>query len=280
MDRIQRLLTDALGGAWRLRPLRTSSFCDTWQAEGRASKLFVKSGDPALLDAEADGLRALGATSTIRVPQVVAVAPGVLALEWLELAATDAAFGERLGHALGALHAADSPMDAYGWRGDNFIGATPQTNTCHPDWIGFYGDQRLAAMRSRLADRGEGRQLLGAIDDVIAALPRFFADGHTPRPSLIHGDLWSGNWGMLVDGRPVIYDPAVSCSDAEAELAMMELFGAPPAGFWPAYRETAGLHAGYAARRPLYQLYHLLNHTLLFGGGYAAQALRCAHALL
>jgi fructosamine-3-kinase len=85
---------------------------------------------------------------------------------------------------------------------------------------------------------------------------------------------------MLADGTPVIYDPAVSCSDAEAELAMMELFGAPPAGFWPAYREAAGLHAGYAARRPLYQLYHLLNHALLFGGSYAAQALRCARSLL
>lgn len=279
MDALQKLLIDIFGGQWTLRPLRASSFCATWLAQRGSSRLFVKSGDAALLDAEADGLRALAATNTIRVPHVVASASGVLALEWLELAAAETSFGERFGHALGALHAADPPMDGYGWRRDNFIGTTRQTNAVHADWIVFYGEQRLAAMQGQLARRGADRQLLDVVGDVIAALPRFFADGHTPRPSLIHGDLWSGNWGMLADGTPVIYDPAVSCSDAEAELAMMELFGAPPSGFWPAYRAAAGLHAGYAARRPLYQLYHLLNHALLFGGGYAAQALHCARAL-
>jgi protein-ribulosamine 3-kinase len=85
---------------------------------------------------------------------------------------------------------------------------------------------------------------------------------------------------MLADGTPVIYDPAVSCSDAEAELAMMELFGSPPAGFWGAYREAAGLHDGYARRRGLYQLYHLLNHALLFGGGYVRQSMALAQGLL
>jgi fructosamine-3-kinase len=213
---------------------------------------------------------------------VVVDAPGVLALEWLDFAPPDAGFGERLGRALGAQHRAAAPMPGYGygWHCDNFIGATPQANARRADWVAFYGELRLAAMRDKLTQRGEDAALLRAVDEVIAALPRFFDDGHQPRPSLVHGDLWSGNWSMLADGTPVIYDPAVSCSDAEAELAMMELFGAPPAGFWPAYREAAGLHAGYAARRPLYQLYHLLNHALLFGGGYAAQALRCARSLL
>lgn len=214
------------------------------------------------------------------MPRVVAAAPGVLALEWLKLASPGSGFGERFGHALAALHCAPPPLDGYGWHRDNFIGATPQANGRHAGWIGFYGEQRLAAMRDKLAQHRADQPLLDAVGEVIAALPRFFADGHVPRPSLIHGDLWSGNWGMLADGTPVIYDPAVSCSDAEAELAMMELFGAAPASFWPAYREAAGVHAGYAARRPLYQLYHLLNHALLFGGAYAAQALRCARALL
>lgn len=134
-------------------------------------------------------------------------------------------------------------------------------------------------MRERLDARRDAA-LVGAVDDVVAALPTFFADGHAPRPSLIHGDLWSGNWGMLADGTPVIYDPAVSWSDAEAELAMMELFGTPPAGFWPAYRDSAGLHPGYPRRRGLYQLYHLLNHVVLFGGGFRAQALACSRTLL
>jgi len=113
---------------------------------------------------------------------------------------------------------------------------------------------------------------------VIDALPALFGDGHAPRPSLIHGDLWSGNWGCTADGAPVIFDPAASISDAEAELAMMELFGAPPAGFWPSYREAAGLAPGYAWRRGLYQLYHLLNHELLFGG-YARQAMAAMDVL-
>jgi fructosamine-3-kinase len=134
-------------------------------------------------------------------------------------------------------------------------------------------------MRQRLAGAGAAASLLRATDAAIEAVPRFFDDGVALHASLIHGDLWSGNWGMRADGTPVLYDPAVSCSHAEAELAMMELFGRPPPGFWPAYRETAGLHAGYERRRGLYQLYHLLNHALLFGGGYAAQAEALARRL-
>jgi protein-ribulosamine 3-kinase len=211
----------------------------------------------------------------------------LLALEWLDLTAPGPGYGHRLGRALGHLHRAACLLQParYGWTRDNFIGRTPQTNTpsagdATSDWLQFYASQRLAPMRNRLAVKGARPELLDAVEDVIACLPRFFADGHEPRPSLIHGDLWQGNWGMLADGTPVIYDPAVSCSDAEAELAMMELFGTPPTGFWPAYRETGGLAHGYAQRRPLYQLYHLLNHAVLFGGSYAEQALRCAQGLL
>jgi fructosamine-3-kinase len=135
-------------------------------------------------------------------------------------------------------------------------------------------------MADWLAARGADSVLIDTLRRLIAVLPSFFDDGHAPRPSLIHGDLWSGNWGGLQGGVPVLYDPVVSVSDAEAELAMMELFGAPPSGFFPAYREAAGLAAGYARRRPLYQLYHLLNHALLFDGGYAHQSLALMNGLL
>jgi fructosamine-3-kinase len=91
--------------------------------------------------------------------------------------------------------------------------------------------------------------------------------------------LWSGNWGTLADGTPVVYDPAVSCSDAEAELAMMELFGSPPAGFHAAYAAASGRRRD-RRRTLVYQLYHLLNHAVLFGGGYAQQALRVTRAVL
>lgn len=289
------LLAQATGGAgWTLVPLELSAFCATWRAERRGERLFLKSLPAAqaeVLTAEADGLAALAATRTVRVPAVAACVTddgrALLALEWLDLAPARADVGARLGAALAGLHLAEI-QDAhgrYGWRRDNRLGSTPQRNGWSAGggvagWIDFFGRQRLAVLRDALAAHGGHAALAAAVDAVIAALPRFFDDGHVPRPSLIHGDLWSGNRGALADGTPVLYDPAVSCSDAEAELAMTELFGAPPAGFWPAYRAAgAGPQAGYARRRPLYQLHHLLNHALLFGGGYASQALALADRL-
>ena len=247
----------------------------------------------ARLEAEAEGLAALAAIGAIAVPSVHScgideeTGQAQLVLDWLDLRPPDGGFGARLGEALGALHAALPAQGhgRFGWHIDNFIGATPQVNGWSEEgglagWIGFHREQRLGAMARRLAAAGAARELLKAVEAVQHALPRFFDDGHVPRPSLIHGDLWSGNWGMLPDGRPVIFDPAVSVSDAEAELAMMELFGSPPSAFWPAWRAVMGPHPGYERRRGLYQLYHLLNHALLFGGGYAAQSLALAERLL
>ncbi len=278
------------GGAWTVQRLQASGFCDTWRAQAGGQQLFVKVMPFAradVLEAEADGLAALAASQTIRVPAVVAnffdatLGAAVLAMEWLDLRSPDAAFGARFGVALGALHRAVPPAGGgrFGWRRDNLIGATPQRNTWSAggslaDWIAFYRSERLEPMRKRLQPHAPA--LCDAVEAVERRLASFFDDGHVPRASLVHGDLWSGNWGMLADGTPVIYDPAVSCSDAEAELAMMELFGQPPAGFHEAYTRVAGHHAGYAQRRALYQLYHLLNHAVLFGGGYVGQAQRVA----
>lgn len=296
MSSVAEVLQRELGTRVALHALGASGFCTTWRAEVAAARWFVKSARAAsadLLAAEADGLAALAATATVRVP--AAAGPWrsddgslhVLAIEWLDLVAAGARFGERLGHALAALHRAPCPMkpSRYGWPRDNRIGATPQTNqpsagATTTDWIDFFARQRLGAMRSRLPADAWLQPLRTAVDAAIDALPGLFDDGHAPRPSLIHGDLWSGNWGMLADGTPVVFDPAVSCADAEAELAMMELFGAPPAGFWSAYRERAGVHAGYPRRRPAYQLYHLLNHVVLFGGSYVASATACANAIV
>lgn len=281
----------SLGGTWSVRALQASGFCPTWQARGRSELLFVKSlplAEVETLTAEADGLAALAATSSIRVPAVAGcwsdgeMGLTLLAMEWLEFRSADEGFGVRFGNALAELHRAAPPEGdgRYGWRRDNLLGATPQTNRWSDGWFEFFGRERLGAMRKRLAARGASPELLGEIEALIDVLPSFFADGHVPRASLIHGDLWSGNWGMLSDGTPVIYDPAVSCSDAEAELAMMELFGAPPSGFWTSYRAVMNLHEGYAHRRSLYQLYHLLNHALLFGGHYVQASLELARSLV
>jgi fructosamine-3-kinase len=288
----QTELAGTLGGSWELLPLGISAFCETWQARQGRQKLFLKSAPctgAAMLRAEADGLRALATTGCIRVPAVRALADlpsgGVaLALEWLEFAPPDTGFGARFGKALAALHAQRCPLDppGFGWRCDNYIGSTPQCNTPpqppgQPGWLSFFGGSRLAAMRDRLP--AGATRLREAVDVVIDTLPRHWPDLHPPRPALIHGDLWQGNWDMLEDGTPVLFDPAVSCSDPQAEIAMMELFGSPPPGFRQAY-ETAGGSWPTPQRLQLYQLYHLLNHVVLFGGSYEAQALRVARSLV
>ncbi|WP_038168611.1 fructosamine kinase family protein [Thiomonas sp. FB-Cd] len=285
-------LRAAFGGAWTLRPLRSGSFCETWLARDQAGlRLFLKTAPEdraAMLHAEAVGLRALAANGSIRTPTIAALADlpsggSLLALEWLDLRPADAACSARFGEQLATMHA--QPQDRFGWGEANFLGATVQVNGwTHSDhvscWIAFWRDMRLDAMRQRLMSRAACPALLSAVDAVCDALPALFADGHTPRPSLIHGDLWSGNWATDAAGAPVIFDPAVSHSDAEAELAMVELFGSPPSGFWAAYRARYPLHPGYARRRSLYQLYHLLNHALLFGDVYTRKALDCAQDVL
>jgi protein-ribulosamine 3-kinase len=281
-----------LGGRWQVQALGASAFCDTWAARKGTERLFLKSTPAAsapLLRSEADGLRGLATTQTIRVPSVHALLerPGggvILALEWLPFVQVDTGFGARFGAALAALHAHDCPLvpPAFGWCTDNHLGATPQRNTPRHEasragWIAFLADARFGALRERL--RGASAELRAAIEAVIEALPALLADAPEPRPALIHGDLWSGNWGMLADGTPVVFDPAVSCSDPEAELAMMELFGSAPAGFRDAY-EASGGRWPEPQRLRLYQLYHLLNHAVLFGGSYVDQALRTARSLL
>jgi fructosamine-3-kinase len=285
---VGNLLSAHLGGAWSVRALGTSPFCETWHADRDGAALFVKSAPhahAAVLQAEADGLSALAAARCIRVPTVLGCwddgHTAVLAMSWLDFASREPRdFGPRFGAQLGALHRASAPGDGrFGWHRDNWLGGTPQRNRWNRDrgldgWIAFVAYERLLAFADGLP-----APLPAAVRKVVDRLPALFDDGHLPRPSLIHGDLWSGNWGCTADGDPVIYDPAVSVSDAEAELAMMELFGSPPAGFWPAYRAAMPLAAGYERRRAVYQLVHLLNHARLFGGGYARQALAVCESI-
>jgi fructosamine-3-kinase len=282
------LLNARLGGAWNVRALAASIFCKTWRAEGANGALFVKSAPvarAAVLQAEADGLAALGAPRCIRLPVVAGCwtegGTTVLAMDWLDFAPHEPRdFGARFGRQLAALHRAPAPGDGrFGWHRANWLGGTPQRNHWSAQggrdgWLAFVAHERLIPLAEGLP-----APLPDAVRHVVATLHTLFDDGHVPQPALIHGDLWSGNWACSNDGDPVIFDPAASVSDAEAELAMMELFGAPPAGFWPAYREVAAVAAGYARRRPVYQLVHLLNHARLFGGGYARQALALCEAI-
>jgi len=209
--------------------------------------------------AEADGLAGLRAAG-LRAPEPIAhgVAAGeaYLLLEYLELKSSGdfAALGRMLANA----HRLPGPR--FGWSRDNYIGSTPQQNGWCDDWAEFWRERRLRPQLELARSKG--------FDVKMPALQ--LLDGHNPSPALLHGDLWSGNAGFTADG-PVVFDPAVYYGDREADLAMTELFGGFPREFYDAYRKEWPVDEGYARRKHLYNLYHLLNHLNLFGGGYLGQ---------
>lgn len=236
-------------------------------------RFFIKFNDAQheeMFSAEAEGLTDMYAAVAIRVPHPiihgVAGNQAFLVLEWLPLGGHG--HGADLGRRLANLHR--TTWTHFGWRRNNHIGGTPQPNPATSDWLEFYGDHRLGH-QLRLAERnGAPRRLIADGERLVAGLKAFFP-GYRPIPGLLHGDLWAGNYGFA-NGEPVLFDPAVYFGDREADLAMTELFGGFSADFYAAYREAWPLDPGYTTRKTLYNLYHVLNHFNLFGGGYAGQA--------
>lgn len=233
----------------------------------------------AMFEAEALGLQQIADTRTIRVPQPICWGTegnrAYLVLEWLELGYGDHQAWEAMGRNLAALHRVSS-QQGFGWQQHNTIGSTPQLNPWTPDWTTFFVEHRLG-YQFRLAEKRGGRfpkqvQLLAAVPKIL--------DGHQPQPSLVHGDLWTGNAAVTQQGEPVILDPAVYFGDREVDLAMSQLFGSFPANFYSAYNEVFPLEPGYQQRKILYNLYHILNHFNLFGGGYGSQANQMIESLL
>ncbi len=246
--------------------------------------LFVKLNRSDRLEmfrAEAAALEALDRCDGLRVPAVVAVGHGAgrafLVLEHIELRSLDGRSGQALGQGLASLHRLTG--ERHGWWRDNTIGTTHQDNTPDSDWRAFWRERRLRPQLALAARNGAGGRLADLGERLIAALPDIL-DGHDPMPSLLHGDLWSGNAAADPAGRPVVFDPASYHGDRETDLAMAELFGGFPEAFHRAYREVWPLDPGYRLRRGLYQLYHVLNHYNLFGGGYLARSLDLIRGLL
>jgi protein-ribulosamine 3-kinase len=255
--------------------------CYRWPAGTHT--LFVKVADAsaaAMLAAEVQGLGALAAAAALRVPRVLAhgVTGGAafLALEWLESAPAQIAAERALGAGLARLHAVTGAR--FGLAHDNYIGRTPQRNDASDDWAEFFRDRRLRPQLRLIQDRGCSA-LVGALEQLLPRVERLLA-GHRPAPSLLHGDLWGGNWLALADQTPVIYDPAVYYGDRETDLAMTRLFGGFGAAFYRAYEAVAPLPPGADRRAELYNLYHVLNHANLFGGGYFGQARALTERLL
>ncbi len=245
---------------------------------------FVKSGaapDHARFVAEVEGLAALRATQTVRVPEVLDCGTdGQLAwlkIEKLKLHPLDRVTGARLGRALAQLHRHSGAQ--FGWASDNFIGATPQENTPENSWPLFFARHRLLPQLKLARLHGLDSQLQAQGERLAEKMAAFFVGGH-PQPSLLHGDLWAGNASALPDGTPVIFDPAVYYGDREADIAMAELFGGFPESFYAAYREAWPLSEGFETRKTLYNLYHILNHFNLFGSSYLGQTRRMIGSLI
>ena len=244
---------------------------------------FVKTNSADRLDmfeAEAAGLDALADSGTLRVPRPLCTGisgnTAFIVMQHIAFGRNGAQGWRVAGRQLAAMHRHSA--DAFGWSRDNTIGATPQPNAWHDDWIDFWREQRLGFQPDLAARNGHGGRLQSLGEHLLSRFAVLV--DHAPRPALLHGDLWGGNLSFDTAGTPVIYDPATYYGDREAELAMTELFGGFSADFYAAYREAWPLDGGYRVRRELYNLYHVLNHLNLFGGGYAGQAERMMQTLL
>ncbi len=256
----------------------------TYRIADGGQRFFVKinsvdSGD--MFAAEAEGLEEIGRSHTLRVPRPVCwgqhESHAWLVLEYLDLGVRSASNPDALGCGLAAMHQCRS--NQFGWSRNNTIGSTPQINTRSDDWVSFWCAHRLGFQLHLALENGYRGRLQQLGERLLECVEQFFT-GYEPSPSLLHGDLWCGNYAYTCSGEPVLFDPAVYYGDREADLAMTELFGGFPQRFYSAYRHEYQLDSGYNARKILYNLYHVLNHLNLFGGSYRQQAEQMMNALL
>ena len=276
---IEQAISEATGVAFRVdtaRDLGGGCINDAFRIEGGDARYFLKVNARdklPMFEAEQAGLQLIAATGAIRVPQPIASGLSGdhcwMALEFIPFGSSNDRTSTLLGERLADLHRQLAPE--FGWERDNAIGATPQHNTRDPDWAHFYAQHRLGFQLQLAKDNGAPAGLLDRGQRLRESLSVFFR-GYRPVPSLLHGDLWGGNWGADEQGNPVLFDPAVYYGDREADLAMTELFGGFDDRFYQSYRDHWDIDPGYAIRKVLYNLYHVLNHFNLFGGNYAAQA--------
>lgn len=249
------------------------------------TELFMKTnaiGNASFFTAEATGLDAIARTGSIRTPRILCSGTEMgkrgysfLLMEFINEKSRVKDYWEIFAQELAAMHQADTSdfviNGKYGFVQDNYIGAGHQKNTAHENWTDFFRDCRLEPQFHRAsdyfdtADKKRITHLLDHLDDILV---------EPEHPSLLHGDLWSGNFITGSDGKAWLIDPAVYVGHAEADLAMTELFGGFSHAFYDAYRTSFPMQPGYHRRRDLYNLYHMLNHLNLFGSSYLSSVKR------
>lgn len=241
---------------------------------GKDKSYFVKLNSASLVSmfcAETLGLEEMYNTHTIIVPKPMCYGVSgnnsYVVLEYLNLGRGDNQSWHLLGQKLALLHQIKVEKP-FGWHTNNTIGSTPQINDYDDNWADFFAQKRIGYQLTLARRRGGN---FTNIQNIIHQVKEILANHH-PSPSLLHGDLWSGNAGFNDKGEGVIFDPACYYGDREVDIAMTELFGGFPQIFYEGYNEQLPLDKGYNQRKTIYNLYHILNHFNLFGGGYESQA--------
>lgn len=273
---VSEKISEVTGTDFICDDIREVSGGDTHRAykisDGR-KRYFVKTNTIDAVDnfaTEASGLQSLSQCNKIRIPNPIchgiAGDASFLVLEHITLKDGNPQSWFELGKRLAELHRCED-HGRYGCECNNYVGKTPQDNHWEQDWASFFAEHRIGHMLQLLANNG-----IQFVDiDHAVDLTKQSLKNHCPKASRLHGDLWQGNVGFFKD-RPVIFDPAFYYGDRETDLAMTELFGRFPASFYQGYNEVWQIDKDYSQRRDLYQLYHILNHALMFGGNYTQSA--------
>ena len=252
--------------------------------ESDSQSFFIKlnqSGLLSMFEAEFAGLEEILKSETVKVPQPIVCGisadKAFIILEKISIGSGNANSDVMLGQQLATLHQINQPY--YGWQQNNTIGSTEQINDSSDDWVSFWREHRLGFQLSLAEKNGYGGSPISSGERLSESLDCFFSN-YKLHPSLLHGDLWSGNASTTKSGEPIIYDPACYYGDREADIAMTELFGGFGSNFYAAYNEFLPLDSDYTIRKTLYNLYHILNHLNLFGEGYLHQAENMIDSLL
>lgn len=243
-----------------------------------SGRFFIKynssSAFPGMFEKESEGLNLLAETKTIDVPEVIATGEtgkyAYLLLQFVESGTKKSDFWSDFGTRLAALH--QHSAENFGFKHDNYIGSLTQSNLPHPDFISFFIGQRIGPQLKTARDKGEiNHNDIKYFESLFKELPNIFPP---EKPALVHGDLWSGNLMVSANGLPCLVDPAVYYGNREADIAMTELFGGFRPDFYDAYNHSFPMEKGWQKRMDILNLYPLLVHVNLFGGGYAGQVIR------
>ncbi len=249
---------------------------ETFRLQTKSESIFLKLIDinrSPILYSEAEGLKAISNTNTLKTPRIFAKGESAdfswLALEFISLRSPNTSCAIEMGEGLAAMHQYQN--DFHGWHSDNWIGANKQRNSFSNDWPNFFKEFRLLPQLNQALDNNLDTSVFDSGELLVEEISKLFTN-YYPTPSLLHGDLWTGNWASDPEGNPIVFDPACYYGDRETDIAMTELFAGFREDFYDAYNSVNPIDKGYVERKSVYNLYHILNHFNIFGVSYQQQA--------